>query len=76
MTLQRVDSNEQKKKTSQRNLSFILSWIKFRAVEMIAYRSPLALAGSSTRVGHVDVENSGVAHEGMCELFSRDRSKT
>ena len=43
---------------------------------MTAYRSPLALAGSSTRVGHVDVENLGVAHEGMCELFSRDRSKT
>ena len=76
MTLQRVDSNEQKKKTSQRYFSFISSWTKARAAEITAYRSPLALADSSTRVGHVDVENLGVAHEGMCELFSRDMSKT
>ena len=43
---------------------------------MIAYCSPLALAGSSTRVGRVEVKDTGVAHEGLCELFSMDRLKT
>ena len=43
---------------------------------MIAYWGPLALASSSTRGGHADVKDTGVAHEGLCELFSRDGSKT
>ena len=32
---------------------------------MIAYWGPLALASSSTRVGHVDAKDTGVAHEGL-----------